>query len=176
MSSQPAAPTNFVQTLRVTITALVAAPVLIGVVLAFAGGSDTESDSWLTAAPDPIFAGILLVAGVALFALSPAMGYKAQPLAPGTDADVARKQAQGRFQTGTFLRFAMAEAPVLIGIALAFVDSSYLLYLIGAVIGLTLMYLHVVPTRRVVERSAEVLEAHGVDSGLHQEFGYGDRL
>ncbi|WP_185994639.1 hypothetical protein [Nocardioides campestrisoli] len=175
MSSQPAVPTSFVQTLRVLTTALVGAPVIIGVVLAFAGGTD-ESDEWLTAAPDPIFAGVLLVAGVALFALIPARGYKMPPLSPGTDADAARAQAKGRFQSATFLRFALAEAPVLIGIALAFVDSSYLLYLIGAVIGLALMFLHVVPNRRVVERSAEVLEAQGVDSGLRQEFGYDHRL
>lgn len=173
--SQPAPTASYAQTLRILTASLLGAPVIIGLVLAFVGSSDSD-ENWLTATPDPVFAGILLVAGVALFALVPAIGYKLEPIAPGTGPEDARRVAQGRFQAATILRFAVAEAPVLIGIVLAFLDGSYLLYVIGAVVGLALMFLHVWPSRKVVERSAELLEAKGVDSGLRAEFGYDGRL
>lgn len=177
MSSQPVPGASFAQTLRILTASLLGAPVLIGLVLAFVGESGSQTDeSWLTATPDPLFAGALLVVGAALFALIPSVGYKLEPLASGTEPHDARRLAQGRFQAATILRFALAEAPVLIGIVLAFLDTSYLFYVLGAVIGLTLMFLHVWPSRKVVERSAELLEANGVDSGLRSEFGYGDRL
>ncbi|WP_110183035.1 hypothetical protein [Nocardioides solisilvae] len=171
--TQPAPTASYAQTYRILTGSLLGAPVLIGLVLLFVGGTDPgEEGSWLTATPDPLFAGVLVVGGAALFALLPVMGYRLQPLEPGTEPEAARRAAQGRFQAASMLRFALAEAPVLVGIALAFVDGTYLLFLLGAVIGLALMVLHVWPSRRVVERSAEPLEARGVDSGLRAEFGY----
>ncbi|WP_104105467.1 MULTISPECIES: hypothetical protein [Nocardioides] len=171
MSTQPAV-VPFAQTHRILASALISAPVLIAVVLAFIGSADTETDeSWTTASPDVVWVGLLLVVGAALLALVPTVGYRMDPLGKGMEAE-ANAVARGRYQSATFVRFAMAEVPVLLGIVLAFMDGSYLLYLLGAAIGLGLMGLHVWPSRRVVEKSSEVLEADGVQSGLRADFGY----
>jgi hypothetical protein len=167
MASQTTSP--FAQTYRILVGALMCAPVIIGLVLAFVGS--TGDDDWLTGVPDVLFAGLLLVIGAVLFALLPALGYRMEPL--GKDAGPRdHRTAQTRFQSASILRFAFAELPVMLGIALAFIDGSFLLYVIGAVIGLGLMALHVLPTRQVIERSAEVLEVNGVESGLRAEFGF----
>lgn len=160
---------SFAQTYRILVSALMGAPVLIGLVLAFAGS--TGDDDWLTGVPDVLFAGLLLVAGAVLLALLPVLGYRMEPLGKDTEPRDHRT-AQTRFQSASILRFAFAELPVMLGIALAFIDGAFLLYLIGAVIGLGLMALHVLPTRQVIGKSAEVLEANGVESGLRAEFGF----
>jgi hypothetical protein len=148
---------GFAQTVRILAAALLGAPVLLGLVLALVGSTDPDTgESWTTALPDPVLSGLLVVAGVALLALLPTFGYRLPVLERGTDPEVARRAARGRFQSAMVLRFAFAEAPMLVGLALAFVDQSYPMFLIGAVTSLLLMLLHVWPSRRVVERSAEV--------------------
>lgn len=152
-----------VQSLRVMIGALLAAPVMITLAVAFV---------LPVGEPDPIFLGILLVVSAAVAAAIPAFGYRLVPIERGVTTEEAQRQALSRFQSAAMLRFALAEAPVIVGVAVAFVDQSLVHCLVGAVASLILMGLHVWPTRRVVERCAERLEADGVASGLRSAFGY----
>lgn len=164
----PSPAVGFAQSFRILIGALLAAPVMVGGIMLFVG----TSDEWLTGTPDPMWAGFLVVMGAVTAVMVPTVGYRIPPLERGMTTEEAHRVARERHHAASILRFALADAPFIVGVALAFVDGTYVLLLIGAAISLVLLLLHVWPSRRVVGRTAELLERDGVDSGLIETFGY----
>lgn len=165
MSTAPSG-VPFVQSHRVMIGTLMSAPVLLALIV---------SVVLEVGDPDPVLIGIVLVAGATAAALIPQVGYRLPPLERGKSPEETTAEALRRYQPPAMVRFAVAEAPMLLGVVLAFLDGSLVHCLVGAAITVVLMALHVWPSRRVVERSAEALEADGVESGLRSEFGFGHR-
>ena len=66
------------------------------------------------------------------------------------------------------LRFALSEAPALVGMALAFVvdQGGYLVFLVGAAVSLVLAVLHVWPSDAQVTRVQQRLESAGARAPL----------
>lgn len=160
--STPQPGASFAQSHRTMMGALASAPLLLGVIVAVV---------LPVGDPEPLLIGVVLVAGAAVAALVPQVGYRLTPLERGRSPEESARSARDRYQPAAMIRFALAEFPMLLGLVLAFVDQSLVHGLVGVVLTLGLMGLHVWPSRRVVERSADALEADGVDSGLRREFG-----
>ena len=123
------------------------------------------------AAPDPLAAGGLVVAGLALHLLIEAIGYRAPALTPGQDHATTSKQAGERLMSGTVLRLALSETIAFVALALTFVltPSTILTYAVGALVSLGLLARHAWPSARVVDRVATALEADGARTGLREQ-------
>jgi hypothetical protein len=121
-----------------------------------------------TSAP-PLW-GVLVpvVVGVGSLGLISVAGYRAPALAPGTPADEGVRTGLGAVRTGQMLRFALAEAAVIVSIAAAFVveQGGYLVFLLGAAISLVLSVLHVWPRDAQITRVQEQLESAGARAPL----------
>ena len=76
------------------------------------------------------------------------------------------------YQAALFRRMSVAELPLLISLALAFVTyGGFYLVLFGAAVTLNLLVVHVWPTERSVDRTAASLELGGARSHLREALG-----
>jgi hypothetical protein len=148
---------------------LMGALVIIPVALWFVVGTEEEA----TQAPATVLLIAIPAAGVVMHVLLEAIGYRVQPIPPGTSGDDARGQAVMRWQSSMIQRFALAESIAIVSIALCFVvpEGGYVLLLVGCVTSLVLMAVHVFPWSRPVGKVADALERDGVHSGLREVFG-----
>ena len=108
------------------------------------------------------------VVGAVSLALITAVGYRAPALEPGTRPEDGVRTGLGVLRTGQVLRFALSEAPALVGMALAFVvdQGGYLVFLVGAGVSLALAALHVWPRDAQVTRVQQRLESAGARAPL----------
>lgn len=150
--------------------ALMAALVVIPLALYFVVGDEPEA---LTTPSLPLLLAALPAAGLVMHVLLETIGYRVQPLEPGTTEEQARSQAVLRWQASMIQRFAFCEVIAIVSVVLCFVVSAggYLLTLVGCATSLALMAVHVYPWARPVGKVADVLERDGARSGLREAFG-----
>ena len=150
-------------------SALMLALVIIPVALYFVVSGDAEA---LRMPSLPLLLA-LPAAGVLVHVALETIGYRTQPIAPGTPEDEARSQSVARWQAQMVQRFAFSEAIAIVSVALCFVVSpgGYVLTLVGCATSLALMAVHVYPWTRPVTRFADALEKDGARSGLLEAFG-----
>jgi hypothetical protein len=144
-----------------------AVPVILGVVVAVLGGLDGH-DFQLIPSLVPVVVGVFAAIGIST------IGLRVQPLDQGAAGPAAHSVALQRFTTGFFLRFALAEVPALVALALtfAFPPVSLLAYTPGGVMSLVLMAVFVRPSRSSVGRIERALDERGGRSNLSAAFGY----
>ncbi|NED96419.1 hypothetical protein G1H11_13995 [Phytoactinopolyspora alkaliphila] len=140
--------------LRPILLAMAGGPVLLIVVVLLSFTESGGVTSFL----------IALVAGLALMSAAWLVpGARLSPLDPGQRADpIAAEQT---LRTTAMLTMALAEAPVLIGLAIAFVTNGWLPALAGGIIA-TAGLLVFGPTRARLTAWKERLEEHGARTGL----------
>lgn len=170
MSPDPhPAPADPARTFRTLVLALVGAVLAVTVAVVLAVPVDGTS-------PDPEVVGAALAIVLAAAVVARAIGFRVPVLpASGTPQahDDVRREALGRFQTSTILRFAVTEAGIIVVLALTFVmDEGPWPMLVAAPVGAVLMYLNCWPSRTNVDRVATALEADGARSGLRETFGH----
>ncbi len=155
-------PPDEARSFRILAVTLTTAPVVILLAVSFA---ITPADEAL-----PLWVAALAIAAVAVgWVVAQVVGYRVGPLAPGED----RSTALDRFRETMVLRFVTTEAPVILGLAAAFVlPYGVWTYAAVVVVGLPSMFFHVWPSRRVVDKIAARLESGGVPSGLREAFGH----
>lgn len=137
--------------LRTLFAPLIAVPILLWVVMSFVLGS--AQDAWSEV--EMIWLGVLVVASIFAVTVIHLLGYRANTTTASNGVEAFRSLAM--------LRFAMAEAPMLIGLALGFVAFSggMLLVTVGAVVSLLLMAVHVWPNDRQIEKVQASLDQNG---------------
>jgi hypothetical protein len=83
---------------------------------------------------------------------------------------VAAGRARSAYLVTVFLRLALAEIPLVVSMALAFLPPTggFWVVLLGAVITLGLTLIHVWPTQRSVDRVSDSLERSGTRSHLRE--------
>ncbi|WP_243718561.1 hypothetical protein [Actinomadura sp. 7K534] len=143
--------------MRAMMLFLLGAPVLILAItpLIVADGPGDDVRPWIYL---PLVAGAL----VALLA-----GPRApRPMTPEPDPRRAARTALMVFRQAVLLRFALAEAVILMGLPLAMVGHSELVFAVGFVLGYPLLIWLALPTRGGVERMRRRLEARGAESHL----------
>ncbi len=158
----PTGGASFARANRILALALVSAPVYILVALWFAAPeADEDLPTWV--------AGVAIAAVVLGWLVVQSIGYRAAPLAFGDTPAVAT----GRYQQSMLVRFVLTEVPIILGTAATFVlPYGVWTYVVVLVVGLPSMFLHVWPSRRVVDKVASRLESGGVPSGLREAFGH----
>lgn len=151
--------------------ALMGALVVIPLALFFVVGSQEGA---LDAPPTLVLVALPL-AGLLAHVLVESVGYRVQPIAPGTPEREATSQAVMRWQSSMVLRFALCEVIGIVSVALCFVvePGGYVLVLVGCATSLVLMAGHVFPWSRPVGKVADALERDGGRSGLREAFGHG---
>ncbi|SNR82892.1 hypothetical protein [Actinomadura mexicana] len=141
---------------RLMMLALLAAPVLILAIMPLIV-EDGRGD-----APPWIYLPLAAAALPALLA-----GPRApRPMAPGADPGAAARTALMMFRQAVLLRFALAEGVILLGLPLAMVAHSELVFVAGFAIGYPLLVWLALPTRPGVERMRRRLESRGAESHL----------
>ncbi len=157
----PADPGAQARAFRVLAFALVSAPVYMLVAVWFAAPESEEDLPTLVAAA---FIGLTVLGWLA----AELLGYRVAPLTSGEGTTVAVQ----RFQQSMLLRFVLTEAPVILGIASAFVlPYGPWPAVVAVVVGLPALAFHVVPTGRAISKVTTRLESGGVPSGLREAFG-----
>ncbi len=168
MTSPSDVPEPSAQALRSLVLAFAGTIPIMLVALAFVLPLEAED------VPPPTLLLALLALVGAAFVLSRQIGFRTPPLRhdQAQDAAATTRTALMRFQASTMVRLALAEAPFLVGVALSFVLSHGLWpALVTGLPSLLLMLWQAWPSRRVVGRFADALEADGIRSGLRESFG-----
>ena len=159
--TSPAPPSTLtpIASFRVLVTSLISALVVFAIVLGLVLGWGMPP-LWALAVP--------LVLGALAQTLVSTVGFRVEPIAPGTAAEEATRLARARFQTSAILRFAVSESVAIISMVLAFAirPQSVLVYLVGCIISIGLMGRYVWPTDRVLARTEAALDAAGGRSFL----------
>jgi hypothetical protein len=142
--------------MRAIVTSVMGGLVFVALALWFVFDDRAET-------PDLSWVGIVLALGAAAAGLINTVGFRAPAVSPAATTEESAQQARAAFQTGTISRMAMAEMPAIAAIALAFVarDGGYVLYLLGAVISLTLLAVYALPSDGAVARTQRSLEREG---------------
>jgi hypothetical protein len=144
-------------TLRMLALSLAAAPLLIGVIVAIIV---VPAESVLPPLlPYAVIAGSGLVS-VAIGRMVP------RPLDPMAESDQTGRAAVAAFRQAMMIRFASAEATVLVGLPMCFLVGSPLPYAASLAIGFPLLVWLVVPTRAMIENVRRRLEERGAVSNL----------
>lgn len=152
------------QTLRYLVGAVIGALFVMAVALMFVLGFG----------PPPLLSVLLLLLlGAGAYFVIETVGYRVRPVDPGLDGDAARQAGMSQFQSSLMRRLAMAESVAIIGIALAFVGRTVLIYDVGASISVLLLLVHVWPSQRSVDRVVSELERNGARTGLREMLGFG---
>ena len=141
--------------MRAMMVFLLAAPLLILAItpLIVQGGEDAPLWIYLPLVP------------AALVAL--AVGPRTpRAMAPGADPGTAARTALMMYRQAVLLRFALAEGVILLGLPLAMVGRSELVFVAGFVVGYPLLVWLALPTRGGVERLRRRLESQGAESHL----------
>ncbi|MBB3089799.1 hypothetical protein [Nocardioides albus] len=143
---------------------------ILGIVVAL---SVPEADLTL---PSAYVIGGQVAAGVVVFVLCSAIGFRAVPITPGTNSEQATREGLQRQQTSMFLRLVLSEIIAIVSLALAFVltEGQLMTYLIGAAISLGLMAFFAYPSARNIRRVEERLDSAGGQSRLAEAFGVSD--
>ncbi len=143
-------------TLRTVVSSVMGGLVIVGLALWFVLTDHGET-------PDVLWLAVVLALGVGAAGLINAVGFRTPAIAPTATTEESAQQARAAFQAGTISRMAMAEMPAIAAIALAFVtdDGGYVLYLLGAVISLTLLAVYALPTDSTIARTQRSLEREG---------------
>ncbi|RNL61137.1 hypothetical protein EFK50_17345 [Nocardioides marmoriginsengisoli] len=155
---------SFRHTLRVLCAALISAQVIVLLAVSMTLDS-TRFDE------PPLWAlGVVLAVGAVAAVLIGPVGYKLPALEPALSAEESARTVIGAVQSSTLLRFTLAEAVALVGIALAFVVDAGggVVCLVGVAIAITLDVLHVWPSDRTLARMREALERGGAQSRLDE--------
>lgn len=143
--------------LRSLSLSVMSAPLFIALALWFVFTDDRF------ASPEPWAAGIVAVAGAVAAVAVLSVGFRSVAIKPGTPSGEAARTAALAFQSGTILRFALSELPMIVALVLAFVvtEGGYLTYLLGMAIALVLMLLFVLPSDSSIARAQRSLEREG---------------
>jgi hypothetical protein len=152
------------QTLRYLVGAVMGALFLMAVALTFVLG---------LGAPPLLSVLLLLLLGAGAWFVIEGVGYRAKPVAPNLDPDAARQAAMNQFQSALMRRLAISESVAIIGIALAFVSRTVVVYDVGASVSVLLLLVHVWPSERSVDRVVTQLERDGAQTGLREMLGFG---
>lgn len=158
MSPQDQTAPQAIRQLRIVVASSIGLLTALLLVLPTIGPAYTATSAAMLAIP--------AVAGLADLFLIPAVGSTVRPLPASTTAQAAALISAGVLRTLTMLRFALAEAPALVGLAVAFITDSGLPYAVGYAFSVVLLALAVYPSERVVNGVRERLEANGVRSEL----------
>ncbi|NKZ08399.1 hypothetical protein [Actinomadura latina] len=145
--------------LRAMMLVLLAAPVLILAIMPLIV-QDGRAD-----APPWIYAPLAAAALVALLA-GPRAPRPMQPGAEQAAPAAAARAALLMFRQAVLLRFALAEGVILLGLPLAMVGHSELVFVAGFAVGYPLLLWLALPTRGGVERMRRRLESQGAESHL----------
>ncbi len=128
------------------------------------------------AAPMPSLTAIaiVLVTLLAAAVLITYAGYSMPALPLGLPRENAETTALHFFTSGTILRTALAEAPVLVAFAVsfAFTPRSWLPLAIAVPGALALFWLHAWPSARTAAATERALEADGAESYLSEALGF----
>ncbi|MFG2001320.1 hypothetical protein ACGFNU_19445 [Spirillospora sp. NPDC048911] len=145
--------------LRTTMLVLMVAPVLIAAItpLIVQDGKGRLGDA-------PWWFYLPLAAGALLAALA---GPRApRPMEAGLEPAQAVETALLQFRQALLLRFALAEGVILLGLPLAMVGHSELVFVAGFVLGYPLLIWLALPTTGTVDRIRGRLESAGAESHL----------
>ncbi|KQZ66974.1 hypothetical protein [Nocardioides sp. Root151] len=127
--------------------------------------------------PDDRFAAVsdstqFVMAGVIAFSVLAIQffGYRAAPSPDGASASQAAADGVVRFRTLTFVRHALAELPLIAGLAMTFIDSGngMVPFVLGCVATLGLMVWHVLPNDSQIAKVAAQLESRGARVPLRE--------
>ncbi|MFD1861230.1 hypothetical protein [Aeromicrobium camelliae] len=153
----PSTPASRAATLRLIIMAMTSAPLFILVVVVFVLGGFSDA----TLPPLWMIVGLLLLVAGA-FGVARAMESQLTPIPLGTHREQAMSQAFQTFQANLFVRVAILEAPLLIGIAMSFVvDHGAWPALIAGVPTLIAMVASLWPTPSTISRVEQRLDRAG---------------
>ncbi|GGV35331.1 hypothetical protein GCM10010182_69200 [Actinomadura cremea] len=145
--------------LRAVMLVLLAAPVLILAIMPLivedGGGPAGDAGPWPYLVP-AVLALPALLAGPRT----------PPPMPPGGTRGDAAGRALLLFRQAVLLRFALALGVILVGLPLAMVGHSELIFVAGFAIGYPLLVRLALPTRGGVERIRRRLERHGAESHL----------
>jgi hypothetical protein len=158
--------TGHLRQLRMMVAALLATPVLVLVAMWFVLG-DTLTDP----TPWPFVIGIVVLALIGELVLR-TVGYRTVVLPRGLTRADAMARSRLSYQAALFRRMTVAELPMIISLALAFVTpGGYYLVLFGVALTLNLLVRHVWPSERSVDRTIVSLELDGSRSHLREALG-----
>lgn len=152
--------------LRIMVGALLAAPVLVLVAMWFVlGATLTDPTPW----PFVIGLVVLTVIGDGVLRV---FGYRTVMLPRGLSKADAMARSRLSYQAALFRRMTIAELPMLLSLALAFLTpGGFYLVLFGCALTLNLLVVHVWPTQRSVDRTIDSLELDGTQSHLREALG-----
>lgn len=150
--------------MRATMLVLLAAPVAI---LAISPFIVRDGDGRFGGAPPWIYAPLAVVALAAVLVGPRAPRALPHPAGPPAPPRVLVARASLlQFRSAVLLRFALTEAVILVGLPLAMVGHSELVFAAGFAVGYPLLVRLALPTRGGVERIRRRLEAGGAESLL----------
>jgi hypothetical protein len=142
------------------IYSLLAAPILLGVPVWFTISSLGDPPIWTAVVPLA-----LVVVG---FLLAESVGYAAPALPGETDRPEAMRRAVAIWRSKLMFRFAVTEAPILVGLTMSFVAESRWPFLIGLVAGWPVLAFEILPHRRSIEKLQARLDSDGASSFLDE--------
>lgn len=140
--------------------ALLGAPVLLGVAVWFTVASMETPPIWTVVAP--------LVMVVVGFLLAESVGYAAPALPGQTDRAEAMHRAVAIWRSKLMFRFAVTEAPILVGLVMAFVADSRWPFIVGLVAGWPVLAFEILPNARSIEKLRARLDSGGASSFLDE--------
>jgi F0F1-type ATP synthase membrane subunit c/vacuolar-type H+-ATPase subunit K len=152
------------QTLRFLVGAVIGALFLMAVALMFVLG---------VGAPPLLSVALVLLIGAGLYFLIETVGYRVKAVSPHLSGDAARQEGMKQFQSSLMRRLAMAESVAILGILLAFLARTVLIYDLAASVSILLLLMHVWPSERTIDRVVTGLEREGARTGLRQLLGFG---
>lgn len=166
MSSSTSSGPGSLRQLRVMVGALLAAPLLIVVAMWFVLGETlTDPTPW------PFVIAVVAVGLVGDMVIR-TFGYRTVVLPRGLSRADAMARSRLSYQAALFRRMTIAELPMLIALALAFVTyGGFYLVMFGAAMTLNLLAFHVWPSERSVDRTVASLELDGAHSHLREALG-----
>ena len=153
--------------LRLVVAVVMGAPWIICLamwfVLSVSYADDETPFPWL-------FLAVVVAVGALVALVITVIGYRAAPLPTGLPAAEAASRSRTAYTSRLFLRMALAEIPLLVSMALAFVTlrDGFYVVLLGAVVSMVLLLVHVWPTQRSVDRVTDSLERGGTRSHLRE--------
>lgn len=165
MSHSPLSPSPDprLRSLRTIALAMMAAPVMLGVVVTVIfSGPDRFAmpPTWLPLAQ--------VAVAIAIFILCETRLYRAPTISRGTDAQRAEKLAADAYMAMSFQRLAVCELLAMLSLAAAFVlqPPTVMAYVPGGILAVVLLAVHVYPNNRTVAKTRASLEREGVPAPL----------
>ena len=152
------------KTLRFLVGAVIGALFLMAVALMFVLG---------LGAPPLASVVLLLMLGAGAYFVIETVGYRVKAVDPNLTEAAAREEGMKQFQSSLMRRLALAESIAIIGILLAFIAKTVIIYDVGASISILLLMIHVWPSERSVDRVVTSLERAGARTGLREMLGFG---